>query len=383
MRTLEVTLRIKGLSIERALEQAVQTGMTLKNIRRVGTREVSVCVSTQDEPALTRLLLDSGYGVTRACEADVQRAMHLLKRRAFLSLGAAIFAMIVFWAGACVWSVQITGAGVAEGEIRSLLREEGVMPGRLKTLIRTMELQSEIERRLPQIKYVDVRVKGMTLTVACAQARDAAAAESGGAHGDIIARRDGIITQMLVRSGTPKVKVGDAVQAGQMLVEGVERIGQEEYVRVAARAQIQAQTFYEGAASVRAWEMKTTPTGHSCVRTIIRTPWGEWSKNPPQSFALADVTHTMQLIGGGLFPIMRVIETAQEVTGEKIPRDKATLEVESAKIAAQIAERNIPIDAEVVDKWVDYSMIEEGFCAQVIFSCLEDIALEKPSAPEP
>ena len=58
----------------------------------------------------------------------------------------------------------------------------------------------------------------------------------------------------------------------------------------------------------------------------------------------------------------------------KNPRARSELEHESAQIATQIAQRNIPIRAEVVDKWVDYSMIEEGFCAHVVIACEEEIS---------
>lgn len=384
MRALETTLWVKGLSLERMLAKAAQAGIALRGVRRVSAKEAVLRVDVQDEKAFTRMLTESGYGVVREKEAGAQRAMHLLKRRMMLSIGAALFSLIVFLAGECVWQVNITGAGVTEGEVRRVLREEGVFPGKLRALLSTQEIQSQLERQLPQIKYVDVRVKGMTLCVFCAQAREAAPADYGGDSGDIVARTDGIITQMLVRAGTPKVKVGDAVTAGQVLVEGVERVGREEgaVTSVAARAQVLAQTFYQGAACVRDYTLQTTPTGRESERTRIETPLASWESAPAHDFDMADVERTVMPIGGGLWPVTLVVERASEVEGEKIPRDRLTLEGESAKIAEQIARRNIPIGAEVVDKWVDYSMIEEGFCAQVVLQCEEDIALAQSNAAQ-
>ena len=384
VRVLETTLRVKGLSLERMLAKAAQAGIALRGVRRVSAKEAVLCVDVQDEKAFTRMLTESGYGVVREKEAGAQRAMRLLKRRAMLSIGAALFSLLVFLAGECVWQVNITGAGATEGEVRRVLREEGVFPGKPRALLSTQEIQSQLERQLPQIKYVDVRVKGMTLCVFCAQAREAAPADYGGDSGDIVARTDGIITQMLVRAGTPKVKVGDAVTAGQVLVEGVERVGREEgaVTSVAARAQVWAQTFYQGAACVRDYTLQTTPTGRESERTRIQTPLGSWESAPAQDFDMADVERTAMPIGGGLWPVTLVFERASEVEGEKIPRDRLALEDESAKIAEQIARRNIPIGAEVVDKWVDYSMIEEGFCAQVVLQCEEDIALAQNSAAQ-
>ena len=382
MRALEATLRIKGLSLERMLWKAAQAGIVLRRVRRVNAREAILCVDVQDERALTQLLTEAGYGVSRTREAGAQRAMRLLRRRAMLSIGAAAFALLVFLAGECVWQVDITGAGVTEGEVRRVLREEGVFPGKPRALLSVQEIQSQLERQLPQIKYVDVRVQGMTLCVFCAQAREAMPADYGGESGDIVARMDGVVTQLLVRSGTPRVKVGDAVVAGQVLVEGTERVGREsgEVTPVAAHAQVMAHTFYQGTACVRDWMLSTSPTGREAARVLLQTPWGTWESAPENDFAMADVERTALPIGGGLWPVTLIRERAIEVEGEKIPREKSELEEESAQIAEQIARRNIPIGTEVVDKWVDYSMIEEGFCAWVVLSCEEDIALAREAA---
>jgi hypothetical protein len=148
----------------------------LTRLRRVDARTATVCVAAQEEAETVRLLTELGYGVTRQREAGVQRAMRLAKRRALLVLGAGVFAAFVFTAGMCVWQVDISGAGPAEGEIRQLLRERNVAPGRFKALIDTADIQREIERRLPQIQYVDVRIRGMQFDVACVQAKRGAAA---------------------------------------------------------------------------------------------------------------------------------------------------------------------------------------------------------------
>lgn len=375
-----VRVRVEGLSLEKLITRAAAQGVRLTNVQRQDARALKATLRSEQLPRLREIAERVGWRVAVERESMMRRSQGLLSRRVMLGLGVAAFLAGVWMANACVWFVRIEGAGESVGEVRTVLAEHNIYPGRWRATLDLQGVQRALEQRLPRVAWVDVRMRGVTVVVECVPARVAEPATYGGEPCDIVAARDGVLTELTVYAGIAKAKVGQAVRRGQVLVQGEERTADGAMRPVAARAQALSRTWYSGSARIPATQSQGTPTGNIVERSVLCTPWLQWSDVPAPGFAQRDIDIQRQEIGGVFVPLWLQIERYEEVALSVVPRDRAELERESAAIAERFAREKMPFGAQILDKWVEYSMMkDESFCAEVVLETVEDIALQRPA----
>lgn len=370
-----VCVLVEGLSLEKLITRAAAEHIRLTEVERIDARSLRATLRGADLVRLRNIAESIGWRVTVQRESVLRRSQGLLTRRVMLALGLLVFIAGVWAANACVWFVRIEGAGESIGEVRVVLAEHDVRPGRWRAALDLQAVQRALEKRLPRIAWVDVHMQGVTVIVECVPARVPQPAQYGGEFSDIVASRDGIIRSMKVYAGTAKVKAGDAVQRGQVLVSGEERTADGGMRQVPAQAEVLSRVWYSAKARIPAMQNDALPTGNVYERVLLCTPWYRWSNDPPSDFVEQDIDIRRQEIGGVFVPIWAQIESYAEVTVSRSPRDRAELEAESATIAERLAREKLPFDAQILDKWVEYSMMkDEHFSAEVILETVEDIA---------
>ncbi len=147
----------------------------------------------------------------------------MLRRKAFL---AGFFLTVAFWilSSFFVWDIRVSGnLQVTEDVFFKFLEQEGVHTGMWKSNLDIGELEKQIRRNFPQVTWTSGRLDGVRLLIELKEndmpipEETAADPETGR---DLVAQYDGVITEMIVRSGVPKVTIGSEVTKGDVLVEG-------------------------------------------------------------------------------------------------------------------------------------------------------------------
>ena len=371
-----VRVRVQGLSLEKLLARALEDGIALRNVERESPRAMLLNVRARDYPALQALCGRVGWRMDPVAESASCRAWRMLRRRAMLSAALAVFLLGVWAVNLWVWRVDVRADRTMAAVVRTLLEAQSIGVGTRKATVPIESLREELARTLTEAVWVDVRVQGVSLVVECAPARLPVPGEYGGAAQDIVAARDGVVAQLLVYAGTPKVRIGEAVRRGQVLVAGEERTSGGEVKPVAAHAQVMARVWYEGRAVLPAYEERSEPTGRETLVCTLQTPWGgvSWPERP--AYAVFDREVTRQPVVGAFLPVTLSQERYVEVRVTRTARDAAALRAEAGAAAEQIALENAPFDAQIVDKWVDYSMIEdEKICAAAVLEAVESIGV--------
>lgn len=146
----------------------------------------------------------------------------LLKRKVFV---AGLFVTVAFWIGSSffIWDIEITGNyQITEDMFYSFLQESQVNIGMKKDSLDIEALEKEIRKEFPQITWASARLNGTKLLIDIKE-NDApifvdTKKETAGT--DLVSEYEGTIVDMIVRSGVPKVSIGDTVEQGTVLVEG-------------------------------------------------------------------------------------------------------------------------------------------------------------------
>ena len=147
----------------------------------------------------------------------------MLRRKAFF---AGFFLTAAFWilSSFFVWDIQVFGnLQVTEDLFFKFLEQEGVHTGMWKSNLDIGELEKQIRRNFPQVTWTSGRLDGVRLLIELKEndmpiPEETAADPKTGR--DLVSQYDGVITEMIVRSGVPKVTTGSEVAKGDILVEG-------------------------------------------------------------------------------------------------------------------------------------------------------------------
>jgi len=206
--------------------------------------------------------------------------------------------------------------------------------------------------------HASVSRKGVFINVeiACEEAAPELFSISGSE--DLIALRDGIVTSVNVKSGTAMVAPGDTVRRGQVLISGYERTSAESVRDVTALGSVRARSWVIGEADGSVSVQVRHYTGRRSVNVSLVTPWKEYVLTEGEHYENCDMTVMREPLAGLFIPVyIEKTDSAEYL----IFHENADTETVKARLEAASAEKayqKVPKNAEIIDKWTDFSMIE-------------------------
>lgn len=176
------------------------------------------------------------------------------KRKLFFA-GIFLCIGVLIYLTAFVWLIDINGNSlITDDAILTFLEEQKSSFGTKKTDIDCARLEEALRTTYDNIIWASVRLSGTKMTIDLQEnliTKENASETSVKPEGayDLIAEKDGVITSIITRNGTPEVKAGSKIQKGDLLVGSRLDIYNDSgevtnCVYVTADADILAQTAY-------------------------------------------------------------------------------------------------------------------------------------------
>ena len=353
----QVQFHAKGLGMEKLLNEARKQGISFSRVKREKSRSLLLRCSPKDYAAFRALAEEKGYEVSEAQPVGFLRLEKRLGKRIGLWAGALIALGLLIWALGYVWDVRVENAGAYLGEVRSFLEEQGVRPGIRRSAVSLSALRDKLAWRLPKVKWVRTEWEGVSLVVRLEEGVPPPDTVSYEGSGDVVAAADGLIHRVTTYAGTPLVKAGDFVKAGQTLIKGEER-GKDNAVHpVQARGEVIARQWISVAARVPVTETVSEPTGRETALRVIETPFFAWCREEEPDYLTSDRDRKTVPLGGAWLPVWLARETFSEVALREQDRDLEEVKREGAEAAVFRLNQAVIYD-ETVDKWINFSMIE-------------------------
>jgi similar to stage IV sporulation protein len=272
-----LVITVKGEAVEKFINMAVREGIDLWDI------------GMQEQKAVLKVGVDSFFDLRplakkTGCRLRIERKKGLpffyssFMRRRGLVLGLALFVAALYFLSSLVLFVSVEGAPtVGEDRVRELVSDLGARPGTLKSRLDTEHVASELLLREPRLSWVYLRFQGTVLVIEVVEKIQAPPEHTGPAN--LVAAKDGLVTEVLVVMGEPRVKPGDTVSRGQILIEGLIKPqdplyaepGQaSEPVPVHAQGEVWARVWYEGYGEAALTGVLKTRTGRrTAVWTLV------------------------------------------------------------------------------------------------------------------
>lgn len=376
-----IAVTVEGLNIGRFVRYAGEQGIRLTNVRRTAPKRLNALVREDSLPQLQDIALHGGWKLTTGSRIGTGRAADWLHRRWLLAAAVLIAGIALLAASQVIWRIEIDDAGTYEADIRLALEEMGLKAPMLRSQVDIGELRDALEWRYPRIAWFECGWRGSALVIRPVEGvLPRTDGENDGAR-DIVATRDGIVHTIVTRAGTPVVKAGDVVRAGDLLIRGEERTSEGAVKPVAARGSVTARVWEGASVRMSASERVTAYTGNEETVWTIRTPWFDLWPMGECAYSQYDTAVSEMAFGGIFLPMILHAETRMEAEISAEMRDQDELEADAYAAALRKLHEKVGAEESLIDIWGNCSMIDaESIVSVAIGEMLVEIGRQVPAS---
>ena len=372
---------VEGLKIERFINLAVINNIYIWDIKRLNYTSIEAKIGLGHFAKLREIVKKTNSTVKIERKSGLPFMMKRLKKQKFMIFGFVMVMVFFFVITSYVWMIDVTATKtIDKAVILKNLYEEGLKEGQLKRKIDNRFIENKLLIRMPELSWVGVQIKGTKAIVEVVEKKPEPEIVKRDEACNIISAKNGIISKINVLYGDGKVKSGDTVKKGQILVAG-EIIRENSPVRyVHSMAQVTGRTWYEDVEEILLEQIEYKKTGKSKVhyqlfiigKSMLKEkepPFEEYNKYIEEKNVLS--------FGNYVFPI-KVIKTIYiELYGEN---KKYTIEEVKARCAERLKGRiklQIPENSVIVESKIDYYVEKKMVKSKISVEVLEEIGIQQ------
>ena len=237
---LKCRFSISGLNAERKFNALIKGNIQVLNVVRQ-EKTIFFEVASKHKRAVQNFLKQNNCNFN--CEyIGLALVLDRLKFKFGLMCGVALFIALLIFSSSVVMQVRITGnKNITNQQIMQVLYQNGVHLCGAKTNYDVEQIGNIIVDNFTEISFSSVIIRGNALVISVKENP----AEKKPKYTTLKANCSGVITGLKIRRGTSLVKVGDVVQAGQIIVEPYEVLHGER-VLVEPDAEVFATSYIKG-----------------------------------------------------------------------------------------------------------------------------------------
>ena len=264
-----VRIHIKSISPEHFLERCRIRGIFLWELVCLKKGEYQCCLSLKDVYRLKDCARGTGVRLHICVRRGLPFFLHRNRKRWYAAAGFLSFFLLLYLMSLFVWDIHFQGNHhyTTDTLVRYLYTQD-IRYGMKKKNVDCEALEAGMRESFPQITWVSARVSGTRLVIQIKENKiiqDKMTEKEEVC--DLVSNVNGTITYIMVRQGIPKVKKGEEIEPGQILVSGrVPVIGDDEQEISAFYVQSQGEILAE--------TMKTYEKQMSLTRKV-RYPTGK------------------------------------------------------------------------------------------------------------
>ncbi|MDO4292032.1 MAG: sporulation protein YqfD [Eubacteriales bacterium] len=222
-----VKIRVWGYSPERFMNLCTNRGIWLWGLSG-GSGCYTMYIGLSDFFALREIVRKTKTRVAVLERKGLPFFVRDVRRRKMFAAGLILCLLFLVFMSRFVWAIELSGNRmITDDELYTFLKEEGVSYGTPRSRVSTGGLEEALRETFFQITWASVSLEGSRISIQIRendlptlQEQEAdETAYPGGA--DLVAAHDGQVVRILTRSGVPRVKAGDSVEKGQVLISGL------------------------------------------------------------------------------------------------------------------------------------------------------------------
>ena len=216
-----VSVSVTSADITGLLRRINAAGITAYQLRQTGDLTLQFSIRRQDLRSVRKILGKSGDSLHLESREGLYWLMKGMMRRPVMLCGILALLLLTALLPRRIYFVQVEGNQVVPtAKIVEAAENCGIKFGAVRQSVRSEKMKNAILAAIPELQWAGVNTSGCLAILSVKERTQPDHARSAPKVSSILAARDGVITEVTVKNGTPLCKVGQGVTAGQVLISG-------------------------------------------------------------------------------------------------------------------------------------------------------------------
>ena len=217
-----VKITVEGYYIERFINICINNKILIWNIKREkGGIKLFLNVGLQDFKKLIPISKKTKCKIKINKKRGIPFLLNKYRKRKIFGVFLCLVILAIMISSNYIWNIEIQIEENQEIEgIASNIEKAGLTVGKLKSKLDTANIIRQIRLERDDISWIGIELKGTNAIVKIVKAKEAPEIIDENDYTNIVANKSGVITKIVAQNGTAKVKVGDTVEKGTVLIEG-------------------------------------------------------------------------------------------------------------------------------------------------------------------
>ena len=376
-----VTVEIRGAYPERFFNLCARNGIEFWDVEDIDTGIFRLKMTLSNFRGIRRVARRSMCKIHIVKKSGLPFFLKRFKKRLPFVLGCAVFCITAWIFTSFIWVININGYdGLDTVKLLENLRAAGLYEGRYCASVNIAELRNTLLIDMPELSYVSIKFNGAHADVTVRKRvfpPDILPAET---PCDIIADKEGIISDITVKTGTAAVRRGDTVTKGQLLAGGYMTGRAGTTILTHADAEIKVRTWKRHSAKmIKKYERKSY-TGREKERFTLIV-FGNRIKlyiNSGISYVKCDkIIKRNDLAFSDELLLPLALE--RSVYREYVTEERVMSDDEAFYILGEQINKNLPdkSEAEIVNVDLKTSSDDKFAYATLVAECVEEIGVKR------
>ena len=221
MRAL-INIRATGPELERMMNLCVHHNIFIYDVVRTGEEErdeIIFSVKPSDYFKMHSILRKTKTKTVILKKSGLPFFVMKMKKKWLFILSVAFCVLALMFMMQRVWRIEISGNfRITDEAIYDFLEEKNIFYGTAIKNIDFKQVERMLRTEFDEISWASVTLLGTSIRIEIRERIMPSYEGIVNDNGNIVAGKNGVVESIIVRSGVPKVKAGDMVTEGQLLV---------------------------------------------------------------------------------------------------------------------------------------------------------------------
>lgn len=215
---------ISGRGRERFLDLCAKNNIELWNIETKDNK-MTFTISRKNSKKLPVYQKKTGVNLEIKDKRGLPFFFYKYRKRKCFAIGFLLCIAIIYLFTLFVWDVNINGeSSYTKEQIREDIIDNYVRLGTLKRNVDCAELEKTLREKYDKIAWISCELKGTQLNINMTETIPPNVVFDYSKPCNIVASCDGVITDIITKSGTSIAHKGDEIKKGDILISGVVNI---------------------------------------------------------------------------------------------------------------------------------------------------------------